>query len=388
MFSGSDIPSFYKNIEIRPEYDMKKLLFFIHDLGQGGAEKVLVNLVNNLDRTKFDISVIALFGGGVNEQFLKPDIHYRAVFRHTFRGNSHIMKLWPPEALHRLLIKEKYDIEVSYLEGPDARIISGCPEKDTKLVSWIHCTMKNAEDAAASFRSVKEAMACYERFDRIVGVAGTVVRNFCAALPVSTKMAVLYNTNETDQIRALAGEELELEKDRFYLVGVGKIVQAKGFDRLLRIHRRLREEGFPVHTIILGDGPEREALERFVRENGLDSSVSFPGYQTNPYKYVAKCDLFVCSSYSEGFSTAATEALIVGTPVCTTDVSGMREMLGENDEFGIVTENTEEALYQGIRCLLDDPALLAHYREMASLRGKNFDKEATVRAVEEMLESL
>ena len=58
----------------------RKVLFMIHDLGHGGAEKVLVNLVNNMDRSKFDISVTALFGGGVNEQFLKPDVHYRAVF--------------------------------------------------------------------------------------------------------------------------------------------------------------------------------------------------------------------------------------------------------------------------------------------------------------------
>ena len=58
----------------------KKILFLIHDLGHGGAEKVLVNLVNNIDQSKFDISVMALFGGGVNEQFLKPDIHYRAIF--------------------------------------------------------------------------------------------------------------------------------------------------------------------------------------------------------------------------------------------------------------------------------------------------------------------
>ena len=61
------------------------------------------------------------------------------------------------------------------------------------------------------------------------------------------------------------------------------------------------------------------------------------GYQTNPYKYLAKCDLFVCSSHSEGFSTAATEALIVGVPVCSVEVSGMREMLGENNEYGVIT---------------------------------------------------
>ena len=75
---------------------MIKILFLIHDLGHGGAEKVLVNLVNNMDPEKFDITVMALFGGGVNEQFLKPHIRYQTVFSRTFRGNSHLMKLLPP----------------------------------------------------------------------------------------------------------------------------------------------------------------------------------------------------------------------------------------------------------------------------------------------------
>lgn len=114
---------------------MIKILFLIHDLGPGGAEKVLVNLVNNMDHSIFDISVISLFGGGVNEQFLSSDIHYRAVFPKVFPGNSRIMKLFSPQFLHKFFIKESYDIEVSYLEGPTARIISGCSSQDTKLVS-------------------------------------------------------------------------------------------------------------------------------------------------------------------------------------------------------------------------------------------------------------
>ena len=117
----------------------------------------------------------------------------------------------------------------------------------------------------------------------------------------------------------------------------------------------------------------------------MTDCVTFLGYQTNPYKYVSKCDLFVCASHSEGFSTAATEALIVGTPVCTVEVSGMKEMLGENNEWGVVTENSEEALYQGIKRLLDNPAELAHYKEKAAERGKNFSTEETVKAVEKML---
>ena len=108
----------------------------------------------------------------------------------------------------------------------------------------------------------------------------------------------------------------------------------------------------------------------------------------NPYKYIAKCDLFVCASVAEGFSTAATEALVLGVPVCTVDVSGMKEMLGESNEYGIVTENSEKALYEGIKRLLDDPELLAHYKRAAEERGKHFSKENTVKAVEDMLRSM
>ena len=91
---------------------MIKILFFIHDLGQGGAEKVLVNLVNHLDRSKFNISVTALFGGGVNEQFLKSDVHFNTVFPKEIPGNSKFMKLLTPKQLHTICVKEHYDIHL------------------------------------------------------------------------------------------------------------------------------------------------------------------------------------------------------------------------------------------------------------------------------------
>ena len=67
---------------------MKKVLFFIHDLGIGGAEKVLVNLVNNMDKSCFDITVQSLFGGGVNEQFLNTNIKYRVCFKKFSRNRN------------------------------------------------------------------------------------------------------------------------------------------------------------------------------------------------------------------------------------------------------------------------------------------------------------
>lgn len=366
---------------------MKKILFLIHDLGQGGAEKVLVNLVNNMDRTKFDISVTVLFGGGVNEQFLASDIHYRAVFPKEFPGNSHVMKLLTPKQLHRLCVKEEYDIEVSYLEGPSSRVISGCENPKTKLVSWVHVEQHTMKKLSASFRSPAEAKKCYEKFDQTICVSQYVKDDFCSILDFQKPCGVLYNTVESDKIIEKSkqrGEGLK-ENDDVRLVAVGTLKKSKGYHRLLSIMKRLQEEKYAVHLYILGVGPIQKELEDYVRDNHLDSSVTFLGYQTNPYQYVSKCDLFVCASFAEGFSTAATEALIVGTPVCTVEVSGMKELLGEHNEYGIVVENSEAALYQGVCVLLNDINKLKCYQKRAVERGKYFNKENTIRAVEQML---
>lgn len=369
---------------------MIKILFLIHDLGQGGAEKVLVNLVNNMDRSKFDISVTVLFGGGVNEQFLKPDIHFHAVFPKEVPGNSKLMKLLTPGQLHRLCVKEHYDIEVSYLEGPSARVISSCQDPDTKLVSWIHVEQHTMKKLAGSFRSEREARRCYNRFDQTVCVSQYVRDDFCRLLNFQKPCRVLYNTVESQKILEQSTEQApKLNQDAgIRFAAVGSLKPSKGYDRMLRIIKRLRDEQYPVCLYILGIGPLQQELEQQIADLHLQDVVTLLGYDTNPYKYVAKCDLFICASHAEGFSTAATEALIVGTPVCTVEVSGMKEMLGENNEWGIVTENTEDALYRGIQRLLDDPARLAHYKQKAAQRGRTFSTENTVDAVEEMLENL
>ena len=367
---------------------MKKILFLIHDLGHGGAEKVLVNLVNNMDASKFDITVMTLFDVGVNKQFLSEKIHYRTVFSKVFPGNSHIMKLFSPEFLHKHLIKEHYDIEISYLEGPCARIISGYPHPNTIKVCWIHGEQHTSARVSHSFRSVKEAEICYNRFNQIICVSQTVRRDFTNILNIHVPVDVLYNTNESEKIRKLALEPVKFNPDEIYLIGVGKLMPNKGFDRILRITKQLILDGFPVHLLILGVGPEENNLKKYIQENDLEREVELIGYQINPYKFIASSDLFVCASYAEGFSTAATEALIVGTPVCTVEVSGMKEMLGENNEYGIVTENNDNALYEGIKTLINDPTLLAHYKDQAELRGNSFSTENTVKAVEEKLSSL
>ena len=367
----------------------KKVLFVIHDLGQGGAEKVLVNLVNNMSHERFDITVLSLFGGGVNEQFLKSDIHYQTVFKRSIPGNSKLMKMLTPSKLHKLFIKENYDIEVSYLEGPSARIVSGCPNEQTKLVSWIHVEQHTMDVLSSSFRNSQEAIECYHRFDKTICVSEYVKNDFSSIINYNKPCEVLYNTVESDKIRSLSLEDSMIKcNGRINLIAVGTLKPSKGYDRLFKIVKRLADEKYRVSLNILGIGSYEKQLRQMVQELNISDEVEFWGYDTNPYKYIADCDLFVCASHSEGFSTAATEALIVGTPVCTVEVSGMKEMLGENNEYGIVTENSEEALYEGIKKLLDNPELLSYYKKQAEIRGKFFSTENTVRAVEDMLLSL
>lgn len=370
---------------------MKKILFMIPDLAGGGAEKVLVNLVNNMDREKFDITVKTLFDVGVNRNKLLPHIKREYCIKKQFRGNSKFFLLFKPETLFKRFIKEHYDIIVSYLEGPTARIVSGCKDKDTKLVSWIHCKIDNEKVASVGFRSFQEAKNCYNKFNYTACVSNWVKGYFVNSFHFDKPIGVLYNTIETAEILNKSKEKIEdveFANDGYNICSVGKITYVKGFDRLVKVHKCLLENGVKNHMYIFGIGEDKAKLQAYLAENNLLDTFTFMGYKNNPYKYVRNCDLYVCSSHSEGFSTSVTESLVVGTPVVTTLCSGMQEMLGKNNEYGIITDNNEDALYEGIKKMLTTDGLLEYYSDKAQERGKKFSTEKTVKAVEDMLESL
>ncbi|MCI7289262.1 MAG: glycosyltransferase [Blautia sp.] len=369
---------------------MKKILFLIHDLGAGGAEKVLVNLVNHLSKNKYDVTVGVLFGGGINEQFLDDSIHFYSVWSKIIPGNSKFMKVLTPKQLHKLCVRDYFDIEISYLEGPTARVISGCQNKNTTLVSWIHVGQYTMKNLKRPFRSKSEAIDCYNCFNQTICVSESVKDDFCSILNFQKPCRVLYNSVESETIEQLADEPVDIfNKDKCVrLIAVGTLKKSKGYDRLINVISKLDEEKYPVHLYVLGTGPLEQEIVADIRRRKLNHCITLLGYHTNPYRFISKCDLFVCASHSEGFSTATTEALILGIPVCTVNVSGMKEMLGKNNEYGIVTENNELALYKGIKQMIDSPELLIEYHKRAKKRGKTFSIEGTVKEVEKMLDVL
>lgn len=367
---------------------MKKILFMIPNLGYGGAEKVLVNLVNNIDSTQFNVTVQTLFDVGVYKDKVNKNVRYIKGFPFMFRGNSHFMKLFSPRVLYKLLIKEEYDIVVSYLEGPAARIISGCPTNKTKKIAWIHTQMLSESKYIEGFRNRKEADYCYSMFDKIICVSNDIKESM-KLYNNFDNYEVLYNTNDTNDILEKSKEEINdvSFNDSLNICSVGKIIEVKGFDRLVKVHKRLMDEGYQHHIYLLGEGDQRNDIESYINKYHLQDTFTLLGFKPNPYKYIVNSDLYVCSSYREGFSTSVTESLVLGTPVLTTLCSGMKELLGDN-EYGMIVENSEEGLYKGLKSILDNPSLLKEYKEKAQLRGKEFSKEFTVKAVENMLNQL
>lgn len=369
----------------------KRILFFITSLAGGGAEKVLVNMVNHLDKTKFKVTVQTLFDVGINKKNLSNDIEYKYVYKHLFRGNTLLFKLFSPSFLFKHMIKGEYDIIVSYFQGPTTRIIAGCTKPNVKLVQWIHNEFHNRNDIVHCYRNDSECIQLQKKFNATVYVANTVKEAYLKTFPeLVGNDHVLYNIIESEKIQKLSQEPISNENiynHKFNLISVGRFVTQKAFDRLLNIVAKLKNEKFDIGLTLLGSGYLEKDLKKQARILGIENDVYFLGYQTNPYKFVKNADLFVCSSLHEGFSTAITESLIIGTPVITTSCSGMQELLG-NNEFGVIVENSEGALYNGIKELLINSSSLPHYKHTAEQRAKYFDNQETLKKIQTFLYSL
>lgn len=371
---------------------MISVLFLIPTLDRGGAENVLVDLVNHMDQSRFRITVQTLFDQNSQKDRLRKEIEYKSFINHQFHGNSRLQSLFPAGILYRMIIRKRYDIVVSYLEGPTTHIISGCPFSDSKKVSWIHSALDTGRGLSAGFVSKNAAIKAYRDFDKVVFVAKSVESKIRETAGTSFgNTCVLYNSINAKHILSLAKEDMDIFSfplDEFCIISTGKITHVKGYDRLARIQKRLLDSGYKTHIYILGEGKDKDSIESYTIKNGISESFTFLGFQENPYKYVVRADLFVCSSRREGFSTAVTEALILGIPVVSTNCSGSKELLGDNNEYGIITENNENALFEGIKRMIDTPELFNHYCCQAKIRGKSFSLENTVNAVEEMFLAL
>lgn len=364
---------------------MIRVLFFVENLTEGGAEKVLRNLANRMDQTKFDITVQTAWPCDA-KKYLAPGIHYRSMYTAQTKANRLRYRVEAASGMAYLMhVKEDYDIECAYLECGATKIMAGSTNREALKLAWIHCDLQKKMPDAKAF--AKKAAAWYAKYDKVVCVSENVRERYVELFGDTPEAVVVHNTVDDADIRCKAEQPLppDAVKRKMTAVSLGRLSEQKGYDRLLRCHKRLLDEGIDCDLWILGEGPERKALERYIAENCLSDSVRLFGFRENPYPFLWEADVLVCSSRYEGLSTFVTEGLILGKPIVTTDCTGMCELLGDS-EYGLITENGEAGLFDGMKQMLTNKALRAQYAEKAAARGEAFSAELLIAETERFLE--
>lgn len=374
----------------------RKILFLIESLAGGGAEKVLTTLVQHIDRAKFEVSVCAISGGGMYEHeveavanyhsVLNAPEHYHGLMKLWYNFKYHLIYSWMPMSwIYRLFIPKGADVEVAFVEGFATKLIASSTNRTAKKVAWVHCDLERDHWTRKIFKNNEREYSVYKKYCQIVTMSETQKQSLNKIFP-GLDVKVCYNPIDSLQIIALSKQNVSREyeeRNRMRFVSVGRLVPVKAYDCLLRVVNRLIEDNYNIELWLLGEGPERQLLEQYVEAKNIHDYVKFIGFQSNPYKFIVRCDLFVCSSVSEGFSTAITEALILGVPVISTEVSGVREQL--KNGCGIITENSEDALYHGLKRVLDNPEKLSEMRERTIERSMDFDIDYLMKGIESVL---
>lgn len=218
----------------------------------------------------------------------------------------------------------------------------------------------------------------YPHSDGLIGVSQDTITDLVETLniPASIPMRVVLNPINRDRIETLIKEPIDhpwfQNQEVPVIVTAARLAKQKQLDGLLRAFA-LVNQTTPARLLILGDGPLREELENLSQELGIADSVWMPGYETNPYRFMAATDVFVLASAWEGCPIALQEAMACGAAVVVTDAPGGMKDIVDYGKYGLLvpTDNPDE-LAKGLLQILSNPELKQHYREQARQRSQDF----------------
>lgn len=371
---------------------MKNILFFINSLSGGGAEKVLVELVNSLPREKYSITVCTLANDGIYQSMISPEVKVTSLIKVKNRWlrwalSWIVLFVIPPKWTHQHFLGERYDVEIAYLEGFPTKLISKSTNRSAKKIAWVHIDLVNYDKNGRIFKSIDEAQKAYQVFDAIYCVSNDVREKFILKYGFQSKTFTQYNVVDERTIKALSQEKIEPSKKegKLSFVSVGRLADQKGYDRLIMACLRLRDYKDKFHITIVGDGPDRAKLNQMVVDYDLSDNIELVGFRKNPYPYIGQADCFLCSSRAEGFSTVSTEAIILGKPIITTDCAGMRDLFG-GMECGLIVENSVDGIAKGISQVLNDPDSIYRFAQEVEKRRVVFTKAVRIGEMEKILD--
>lgn len=328
-----------------------KLLFIIPSFRNGGTISSLINLLNYLNKDKYQVDILAIVPIGpnyaelarlatvlnapANGQVVKKKRGIRDILIPTVLKVKKILCSIGID-ISRLAFsldarrweKRRYDYVIGFQEGQATRFAS-CFKK-TRKVCWIHCDYSNMIKIA----HIKPEHHLYQKFEKIVCVSKYTLDSFLSLIPeVSRKACYIYNVLNVDRIITKSKEPIPegiLFKGEKKIVSIGRLDPVKRFEVIPSIQLSLKQKGIRSNWYIIGGGNEKEEIEVEIKKNGVSDSVTLLGNQNNPYPFIANASIVVCTSISEACPYVINEAKILHIPIISTDFGSAKEFINDN----------------------------------------------------------
>lgn len=344
---------------------MKKVLISIYNLQGGGAEKVLINLLDSFDYESYDVTLFVLRKEGIYLNKIPNKIKIIYGFKTLFgrKISNKVFNFFRPSVLYKMFIKEHFDIEISFLEGYATKIISGSFNK-SKKIAWVHADF-NTYHWTESIFSYKEELSYYEAYDNIVCVSNECRKSFNKMYNLCDKTLTIYNLldKNLENYPKINFNNVFKSDKKIKLLYVGRLEKEKGVDRLICAYKDILDMGYTNTSLsILGDGSLFNALKEYISNNSMDEYVNLISFKENVYDYILSSDFIIVPSYSESYSMVLAEGISLNRICIATDTVGAREVL-DNGEYGLIVDNSKEGIVKGIIDILSDDNLRRKYIE-------------------------
>ncbi|MDO3377966.1 glycosyltransferase [Geoalkalibacter halelectricus] len=364
------------------------VLIIINSLGMGGAERALVDLLDKLDHKRYRFVLLALSGKGHYAKHInkKVPMHELLTSDESINFASSVFFSLSAKDLYLNIIGRRFDTCVSFLEGWSTYLVS---EADcVRKIGWIHTDYSNNHWTKYIYLSLKNEAEVYSKLDSVVFVSKSGLDAFIEVFPD-------YRGHKTVIPNIFNNSAITLKSKDFFsfpegicgkkvFVAVGRLVEVKGFKRLIRAFARLARVKNDIHLVIAGEGPQRKELEALVDDLSIQNHVTLLGRVENPYPLIKHGDFFISSSLAEGHPISIGEALLLERPVIATDCSGNREILNHG-EFGLLVDSSEDGLYSGMLLAVTQDEFAEEYREKALSSHKRFNAENILEKVDNLL---
>jgi glycosyltransferase involved in cell wall biosynthesis len=366
--------------------------FVLPSLNGGGAERAAVTILNGLDDSGWDRSMYLFRREGPYLNELSP-----AVRLSSGRRDSRGARV---TELRRYFHELQPDVIVSFLSyftvllgarlsGAGARIVFN---QQTPMSAFL-------EDADYQWRQpwrrrlfTEVARLGFRRADVVVTTSRGVADDLCQQFGVDAgAIRVVHNPVDLGRIEDAMTEPIEGSLRGLWkppvIVTAGRLAEAKNFPLLVDAMAVLRRR-VPAQLVILGQGDQEELIRGRIARHGLNESVHVCGFQSNPWRYFSKADVFVLTSRYEGFGNVLVEAMACGTPVVATASPGTREIVEHGVNGLLVEEHTPEALASALEAVLTDAEYRNRLARGAGLSAGQYDVPVIARQYESIFREI